>query len=273
MGVDTIGGMADAAVSMVARVACILRAFDEDHDTLTVSELATRAGLPVATTHRIAAEMVSERLLERDGLRYSIGTGLWERGELAAVSLRFREMALPFLLGLYEASGENVHLAILDEGEALYVMRLVGRRSVPTISRMGGRLPLHTTGVGKALLAFQDDAFLDDFFSKPLRRATVHSRVDEATLRGELEAVRVNGYSVAHQEMTLGNASIAVPIFVSDGPPYAAVGLVSHLNRASVARAVPLLKDAASQISEALGVSLESDGRRWRDLFHTAVRR
>lgn len=266
--------MADGAgESMVSRVARILRAFDEDHDTLTISELAARSDLPVGTAHRIAAEMVSERLLDRDGRRYSVGTGLWERGELAAVSLRFREIALPFLLSLYEASGENVHLAILDEGEALYVMRLVGHRSVPTISRMGGRLPLHTTGVGKALLAYQDEVFLDDYFSRPLARATVHSRVVEAPLRDELDAVRRNGFSMAHQEMTLGNASIAVPIFVADGPPYAAVGLVSHLNRADTRRAVPMLKDAASGISEALGVSLDGGGRRWRDVFHTAIRR
>lgn len=262
-----------AGVSMVARVARILRAFDEDHDSLTISELAGRAGLPVGTAHRIAADMVRERLLDRDGTSYSIGTGLWEQGELAAVSLRFREIALPFLLTLYEASGENVHLAILDEGEALYVMRLVGHRSVPTVSRMGGRLPLHTTGVGKALLAFQDEDYLQEFFTRPLQRATVHSRADEESLRSELEAVRQHGYSVAHQEQTLGAASIAVPIFVADGPPYAAVGLVSHLTRADSHRAVPLLKEAASGISEALGVSLDGGGRRWRDVFNTAVRR
>lgn len=258
--------------SMIARVNRVLHAFDEDHDSLTISELAHRSGLPVATAHRIAAEMVTERMLDRSGQRYAIGTGLWEQGELAAVSLRFREIALPFLLGLYEASGENVHLAILDEGEALYVMRLVGHRSVPTISRMGGRLPLHTTGVGKSLLAFQDDDYLNEFFARPLRRATVHSRVDEPALRAELAEIRRSGFSMAHQEMTLGNASVAVPIFVADGPPYAAVGLVSHLNRADMRRAVPLLKEAASGISEALGVSLDGGRRRWRDVFHTAVR-
>ncbi|TQL48506.1 IclR family transcriptional regulator [Homoserinimonas aerilata] len=253
---------------MVARIATILRAFDEDHDTLSASELAERTGLPVATAHRIAGEMVAEGLLDRDGRLYSIGTGLWERGELAAVSLRFREIALPFLLSLYEVTAENVHLAILDGQEALYVARLIGHRSVPTISRMGGRLPLHTTGVGKALLAFQDEAFLADFFAKPLHRATLHSRVGEAGLREELEAIRASGFSMTNQEMTLGNASIAVPIFTEDGPPYAAVGLVTHLNRSDQRRSVPLLKEAATGISDALGVSLDGGRRRWRDLLH-----
>ena len=245
--------MADArGESMIARVARVLRAFDEDHDSLTLSELAERSVLPVATAHRITRELVGEGLLERRGSHYSIGTGLWERGELARVSLHFREAALPHLLRLYEISGENVHLAIRDGYEALYVARLIGPRSVPTISRMGGRLPLHTTGVGKALLAYQLEGFLAEFFARPLARPTLHSLGSEADVRAEFERIRSTGYSVTNQEMTLGNSSLAVPIFVGDGPPFAAVGLVTHLARFDPRRSVPVLKEAAGKIAKAL---------------------
>jgi DNA-binding IclR family transcriptional regulator len=256
----------DRGRSMVARVALLLRAFDEQHDSLTVSELAGRTGLPIGTTHRIANELVAERLLNRDGTSYSIGTGLWEVGELSVVSLRFREIALPFLLSLYEVTGENVHLAILDGFDALYVARLVGPRSVPTISRMGGRLPLHTTGVGKALLAFQDERFLGEFFARPLATPTRHSLGTEAAIRAEIETTRQTGYSSTRQEMTLGNAALAVPIFVGDGPPFASVSLVTHLARADVRRNVPLLKSAAAEIGDALRMSL-AGGRQWRSAF------
>ena len=257
----------DRGRSMVARVAVLLRAFDQEHDSLTVSELAQRTGLPIGTTHRIANELVGERLLNRDGTSYSIGTGLWEVGELSMVSLRFREIALPFLLSLYEVTGENVHLAILDGFDALYVARLVGPRSVPTISRMGGRLPLHTTGVGKALLAFQDEEFLTEFFSRPLATPTRHSLGTEAAVRAQLKEARAAGFGSTHQEMTLGNTSFAVPIFVDDGPPFASVGLVTHLARADVRRNVPLLKGAATEIVDALRVSL-AGGTQWRGAFH-----
>lgn len=253
----------DRGRSMVARVATLLRAFDQEHDSLTVSELAERTGLPIGTTHRIANELVAERLLDRDGTGYSIGTGLWEAGELSVVSLRFREIALPFLLSLYEVTGENVHLAILDGFDALYVARLVGPRSVPTISRMGGRLPLHTTGVGKALLAFQSEEFLAEFFSRPLATPTRHSLGTEAAVRAELERTRQTGYSSTQQEMTLGNTALAVPIFVEGGPPFAAVSLVTHLARTDVRRNVPLLKGAAAEIGDALRVSL-AGGVQWR---------
>ncbi len=248
--------------SMIARVGLVLRSFDQQHDSLTISELASRTGLPVGTAHRIVNDLVAERLLDREGTAYSIGTGLWEAGELSAVSLRFRETTLPFLLALYEATGENVHLAILDGFEALYVARLVGPRSVPTISRMGGRLPLHTTGVGKALLAFQDEDFLAEFFARPLVTPTRYSLRTEAAVRAELAAIRKAGFSSTRQEMTLGNAVLAVPVFVDDGVPYAAVSLVTHLARVDERRNVSLLKASAQEIGAALRVSLRG-GSRW----------
>ena len=238
--------------SMIARVARVLRAFDADHDALTLTELVARTSLPMATTHRIIRDLVVEGLLERHGSRYMIGTALWERGELAGISLHFRETTLPYLLTLYEATRENVHLAVREGLDALYVARLVGPHSVPTISRMGGRLPLHTTGVGRALLAFQSEAFLEEFFSHPLAQPTAYSLTTEKAVRAELEHTQRTGYSLTNQEMTLGNTSLAVPIFVGDGPPYAAVGLVTHLARFDPRRSVPLLKDAAAGIAKAL---------------------
>ena len=146
----------------------------------------------MATTHRIIRDLVAEGLLERHGSRYVIGTALWERGELAGISLHFRETTLPYLLTLYEATRENVHLAVREGLDALYVARLVGPHSVPTISRMGGRLPLHTTGVGRALLAFQSDAFLEEFFSHPLAQPTAYSLTTEKAVRTELEHTKTH---------------------------------------------------------------------------------
>lgn len=90
---------------------------------------------------------------------------LWELGEVSPLSLRLRETALPYLLTLYEATAENVHLAVLDGFEALYVARLVGPRSVPVISRMGGACRCTPTGLGKVLLAREDGAFVSSYLS------------------------------------------------------------------------------------------------------------
>ncbi len=243
---------------VLARALRILRAFDEGEEQHTATSLAARTGLARSTAHRLAVQLASLGLLERhpDG-GYTIGTGLWELGELAPVSLRLRERALPHLAHLYEVSGENVHLAVLSTtdpalAEALFVGRVTGPHSIPTLSRMGGRHPLHTTGVGKALLATRNDAWLDEFLERTLERETVYSVTDARQLRAELVTARERGYATTRQEMTLGNVSVAAPIPPSAGLPPAAVGVVTHLARADERRLAQLVVAAARAIAREL---------------------
>lgn len=253
------------AEGVLERAARMLRAFTADDDRLTATQLALRAGLPRSTAHRLATELVTLRMLDRlpDGA-FTVGTGLWELGELAPVSMRLRERALPHVLRLYEVSGENVHIAVLSSAdpataEALYVARVTGPHSIPTLSRMGGRHPLHTTGVGKALLAAQDDAWLDEYFQRTLQRETVYSIIDQGHLRAEIEAARTRGFATTRQEMTLGNISVAAPlpaelIPATAGLPPAAVGVVTHLARADEQRYGRLVVTAARDIARDLAL-------------------
>lgn len=243
---------------VLVRAVRILRAFDEGEEQHTATTLAARTGLARSTAHRLARELADLGLLDKrpDG-RYAIGTGLWELGELAPVSLRLRERALPHLAHLYAASAENVHLAVLSTNdpalaEALFVGRVTGPTSIPTLSRMGGRHPLHTTGVGKALLASRDDAWLDEFFERTLERETVHSVTDALQLRAELVTARERGYATTRQEMTLGNVSVAAFIPPRAGLPPAAVGIVTHLARADERRLAQLVVAAARDIARDL---------------------
>ena len=248
----------DASRGVLERAARMLRAFSADDDHLTAAQLAARTALPRSTAHRLATDLVALRLLDRlpDG-SFTIGTGLWELGELAPVSMRLRERALPHVLRLYEASGENVHIAVLSDedpatAEALYVARVTGPHSIPTLSRMGGRHPLHTTGVGKALLAQRDDEWLDLFFLRSLERETVHSIIDERQLRDEIALARGRGFATTRQEMTLGNVSIAAALPAIAGLPPTAVGVVTHLARADERRLGALVVAAARDIARDL---------------------
>jgi DNA-binding IclR family transcriptional regulator len=244
------GGSTAPGESVLARALTLLRAFDEFHAALPLADLTRRSGLPRSTAHRLATELVSLGLLDRlDDGRYVIGTGLWELGELSPVSLRLREVALPHLLELYEATGENVHLGIRVDDAALYVARVAGPRSIPTLSRMGGRLPLHTTGIGRAMLAASDDAWLAEYWRQPRDRETVHSIVEEHALRERVEDARRLGYAVTRQEQSLGNVSIAAALPPVPGLPPSAVGIVVHLARAQESRLAPLVVRAAQSIA------------------------
>lgn len=230
----------------------ILSAITESEPEVDLARLTALTGLPRSSVHRLAVGLVELGFLERSDGGYVVGTRLWELGELAPVSMRLREVALPHLLALFSATGENVHLAVLADFEALYVARLTGEASIPTLSRMGGRLPLHTTGVGKALLSVMDEAWLTAYFAEPRERETIHSVTSEASLRAELASARSLGYATTRQEMTLGNVSFAAPLPLVSGLPRAAVGIVTHLARGDASRLAPLVKRAASDIARDL---------------------
>ncbi|NYJ31763.1 IclR family transcriptional regulator [Galbitalea soli] len=247
------GRTSTPGATVLGRALGLLRAFTEDDDPLTPLELGRRAGLARSTAHRLVAELVALGMLDRlpDGT-VTLGSGLWELGELAPLSLRMRERALPHLQTLYEATGENVHLAVLAGTDALYVARVTGTSSIPTVTRMGGRLPLHTTGVGRALLAGRDEEWLARYFLIPRERETTFSLTEEAPLRAEIERTRSRGYATTRQEMTLGNVSIAAALPVVAGLPPAALGVVTHIGRADEGRIAPLVVRTAAAIGAAL---------------------
>lgn len=246
--------MSTSGPGLLDRALTVLGSFSEDEPTLTAAELCERTGLAPSTMHRLIATMIGHGLLVRvPGHRYAVGLRLWELGELSPISLRLREEALPHLLRLYEATGENVHLAVLDgvqpeASSALYVDRITGRHSFPTVSRKGWRGPLHATGVGKALLASRDEEWLRRYFTAPRVRETTKTITDEAELREELERIRARGYATTSEEMTLGNVSVAASLPDVAGLPPVAVGLVVRLASVDERRLSAIVMQTAREI-------------------------
>ncbi|MER7209764.1 IclR family transcriptional regulator [Streptosporangium sp. NPDC000239] len=215
---------------MTSKVLAILGAFDTGHPHLSLSEVSRRSGVPLATAHRLVGELVAWQALSRtaDG-RLRIGLRLWELGQLAPG--RLQEVAHPWLQELYADTGENVHLAVRDGLEVLYVDKLHGRRAVRLVSRTGGRLPMHPTGVGKALLAHEPEWFQAAYLGRELERPTPRTIVEPGRLARELATVRAQGYALTFEEMSLGSCSAAAPVLV-DGHAVAAVGIVLSSRRA-----------------------------------------
>ncbi len=108
------------------------------------------------------------------GGEYVVGRRLWDLGLLAPVQSGLRDVASPFLHDIYAATLATVHLAVRDGTARLYVDRLAGHASVPVVSQVGSRLPLHATGVGKVLLAHAPDDVQAAVLGRPVRGDAVH---------------------------------------------------------------------------------------------------
>ncbi|MCF6745519.1 IclR family transcriptional regulator [Blastococcus sp. KM273128] len=254
------GGSTHPGRSVTSRALGILDAFCSSAPRLSLSEIAERSGTPLTTAHRLLGELTGwGALIRRPDGRYEIGRKLWDLGLLAPVQLELRQVAAPFLLDLHTTTRDTVHLAVRDGVSALYVDRVSGRESVPVVSQVGSRLPLHATGVGKVLLAAAPDDVVEQVLGA-LRPVTPHTVTDPAVLARELTEIRRRRYARTSQEMSLGAASLAVPVQVerASGPlAVAALGIVVPPHRRDVARLVPALEMAARGIGRELARSQE----------------
>ncbi|MFF4600942.1 IclR family transcriptional regulator [Amycolatopsis sp. NPDC001319] len=244
------GNAREPGRSTIDRLFTLLGVFDDGE--LTLVEIATRAGLPLTTAHRILGALEAWGGVERaPSGSYRIGLRLWELSTRSAAAASLRELALPVMQDLYEATHANVQLVVREDDTALVVERLAGLRSVPTRTAVGGRLPLHATAVGKVLLAHGPARLLTDLGRRGLRRYTPHTLVMPGRLAASVESARETGLGTAHEELTLGAASIAAAVTGASGVVRAALGIVTH-SHVSLARYEPALRSAADGVSRRL---------------------
>ncbi len=256
------GNTSTPGATVTSRALALLGAFDEQHRRLTLTELAQRAGLPVPTTHRLVGELVAWGALARTASgEYVVGRRLWDLGLLAPVQTGLRQLASPFLHDIYAATLATVHLAVRDGVEVLYLDRLAGHASVPVVSTVGSRLPLHSTGVGKVLLAHAPPDVQAAALAR-LVRVTPYTITQPGTLRRQLARVVRDGYATTVEEMSLGACSVAVPIRRGEDV-VAALGIVVPSLKKDRPRLVAALQVAARGVGRLITeTSLPPSGRR-----------
>lgn len=241
--------------SVTERALGVLGAFSADQPELTLTELSRRTGLPLTTTHRLAGELVAGGALERVGGRYRIGLRLWEIAALAPRGLGLRETAMPFLEDVYAATRQNVQLAVLAtdsaSAEVVYLERLAPRDAVSVVTRVGGRLPAHATGVGRVLLAHADRDLQEQVLAGPLHRFTTETETDPDALRRILAEVRHTGVAISVRQIELVSLSVAAPVRGADGAVVAAISVVAPCESGALPY-VPVVVAAARGISRAL---------------------
>ena len=184
---------------------------------------------------------------------YVVGRRLWDVGLLAPVQTGLRQLASPYLHDLYGATLATVHLAVRDGTEVLYLDRLSGHASVPVVSTIGSRLPMHATGVGKVLLAHAPVAVQAEVLGH-LTRITPYTINQPGTLRRQLARVLRDDYATTVEEMSLGACSVAVPIR-SRATVVASLGIVVPSLRKDRAKLVTAMQVAARSIGRSLAGS------------------
>ncbi|WP_035739766.1 IclR family transcriptional regulator [Gordonia hirsuta] len=231
----------------------ILHAFAADDADLPLAELVRRTGLHKATAHRLCGELVTARLLDRTPDGYRLSGGLFELGMRASAERGLLEIAMPFLQDLYERSRESVHLGVLDGSEVLYLTKIGGHRQASAPSRTGGRMPLHCTGIGKALLAHGSTATRERVLAGPLPRRTPKTIAAPGILSRALDTVREKGVAFEFEESTPGIACVAAPVLdVDSNELIAAISVTGPVHRFRPQQHVDAVRAAAAGIAATL---------------------
>ncbi len=256
MGLNVgVAGGANDRRGVAERLLAVLDAFDQGGEgTLSLAEVAERAGLPASTAHRLLVRLVEWGGVERIPGGYRLGIKLWRLGTRHPGARTLRHVALPYLEDLLQLTRQVVTIAVRDGLSALYLERLATRDSVLVLADVGRRLPLHATGVGLVLLAWGGEPLLHEVLAAGPRRFLPGTVTEPSAIRRRLADIRRSGIATTREEMTPGSASIAAPIRDGAGAVVAALSVIVPSEAPSDPRWELAIRLAANGISRALAI-------------------
>lgn len=252
-----------SAVQSIERALDLLECLARSADWVGISELSQATGQPVGTIHRLLKTLTAREYVMRDSQtrRYALGPAFRRLAGSGLQTPNWNEIATPFLRELVEISGETANLAVLERNRAVYEAQAQPSRMVRMFTALGNRVPLHCTGCGKVLLAYQPDSVIASIVAEEgLPRYTETTITDFGQLQQELEMIRKQGYAIDNGEQEDGVRCIAVPIYGSKGKVVAAMsvsGPGSRVDSRNMPILLPHLKRISAAISSTLATSEE----------------
>jgi len=239
----------------VERALNILEAAAQRRDGLTNAEISRKLGIPKSSASYILRTLERRSYLRREAEtgRYRLGLKILSLGGDAQANLDIADVALPFMRILGEKIRMTVHLAVLDQGEAVYIEKVEAPGFFKVNTWVGRRMFLHSTSVGKCLLAWLPKHDIENIVKQQgLKKRTPKTITSITRLIAELDHVKQSGYAVDDEENSLGARCLGAPIFDTVGNVTGALGAsgtLTQTDEASMPRIIEALKETARRIS------------------------
>jgi DNA-binding IclR family transcriptional regulator len=243
----------------VERAFAILEATAGQSEGLTNAEISRRLKIPKSSASYILRTLERGGYLRREAEsgRYRLGLKLLNLGRGVLSGYGLREIAVTAMRGLVDRTGLTVHLAVLDRGEAVYIEKVEAPGFIKMDTWVGRRMFVHSTSVGKALVANLPKQAVDAILREHgLVKRTPKTITTPRRYHAELAIVREKGFAVDDEENSMDARCLAVPIFDANGSVVAAIGLsgtVSQLDPESIPRVAELAREASRRITRQLG--------------------
>jgi IclR family transcriptional regulator, acetate operon repressor len=253
----------DGGVQSVDRALQIMEALAEDDEGYRLTDLAIRIGLPPSTAHRLLTTLENRRFVQfdREESKWHIGAQSFVVGSTFMRRRNFSARALPYLRKLRDQTRETANLAVVDDDSIIVISRIESREIMRSLTKVGGRVALIASGVGKAVLAAYSDADINAIIRRRgMPRLTEKSIIRPGELFRELETVRRQGYAVDDEEARLGLRCVAAVVFNDCSEPFAAVSVSGMADRLTDER-LPEIGAIVHQIAAELSAELRGSSR------------
>ena len=244
-----------------------------DEDGLTLSELSQRLDIPAPTAYRLLSTLQTHRVTEFDEgtQQWLVGVETFRMGSAFLRHTRIAEMGRHFMQELMEASRETVNLAIEQKGEVVFITQVETQEPIRAFFPPGTRGPIHTSGIGKALLAELPQRQLDAIINrKGLASFTPNTLNTRDALINDLAEIRKRGWAVDHEERNLGMRCVASAIYNEFGEAIAGVsvsGPTVRITEEQIDTLGPQVRACALRITESIGGVLPNRDRKIADPF------
>lgn len=241
-------------MTSLARGLAVVRAFSDSRKPQTIAQISQKTGIPRAAVRRCLYTLQQLGYVDAELNNFSLRPKVLTLGYSYLSSTPLTVSSQPYLNNISRELGESSSLAVLDEGEVLYVARSAASRVMSVALNTGSRLPAYCTSLGRVMLAHLPPDQLDAYFARvKLRAMTEHTVVSHKRLREILAGVRRDGYAVIDEELELGLRSIAVPVRGASGQIVAALNVGAQAARVSADRMrqefLPVLLRGAQELS------------------------
>lgn len=228
----------------VDKALSILEEIGRHKNGLRLTDIARTFDLEKSTVHRLLATMEKHNFVKQSNdLKYALGLKIFQLGIVKQASMPFRRMAIPYLENLRSITGETALLGAIVGNELFYLDKEESAFAVRGSIDLGVRKPLFCDAVGKALVAFQNEKYLLDYFKELRPKAfTPNTKTKISDIKKDLDITRQNGYAVDHEESELGLYGLALPIRNIEGEVIAAIGIAYPIIRFTLKREQQLCK-------------------------------
>jgi IclR family transcriptional regulator, KDG regulon repressor len=231
-----------------------------ENGNLGIREISALVGYPSTTVHRIITTLAKQGYLRQNpkSRQYSLSTKFLELADSVQMQFDIVSIARPYLEKIGKDTGENVNLGVIDDTVVVYIDHIHSKKhALQAFTRLGARVPLYATGMGKIFLSLMTADELDAYFHKvKLERFTEKTIIDRKSLLKELACVREQGYAVDNEEKERGVRCVAAPVFDRKGLITAAVsvsGAVQWITPERIETISNLIISCSADISSELG--------------------